>query len=69
MTGAGTSAAMHFFASQNGLRALRERLRQDGIASVPPAYQLVIKGSRDRAVPLNWELAAYRIMQHSPTLE
>jgi hypothetical protein len=69
VTGAGTSAAMHFFASPNGLRALQERFKQDGITSAPPAYQLVIKGSRDRAVPLNWELAAYRIMQHSPTLE
>jgi hypothetical protein len=69
VTGAGTSAAMHFFASRNGLHSLRERLQRDGITSVPPAYQLVIKGSRDRAVPLNWELAAYRILQHSPALE
>jgi hypothetical protein len=69
VTGAGTSAAMHFFASQNGLRLFRERLRADHIASVPAAYQLVIKGSRDRAVPLNWELAAYRRLDHSPALE
>ncbi len=68
VTGAGTSAAMHFFASLDGLRSLRDRFRQDGIMP-PAAYQLVIKGSRDRAVPLSWELAAYRIMPRAPTLE
>jgi hypothetical protein len=36
---------------------------------VPASYQVVVKGTRDGALPLTWELAAYKVMQHPPTLE
>ena len=69
VTGAGAAVAMHFFASKTGLSALRDRLRQSGVKVVPSSYQVVVKGSKDQAVALTWELAAYRAMQHPPTLE
>jgi hypothetical protein len=69
VTGAGASAAMHFFTSKTGLLTLRDRIRQSGASRVPASYQLVIKSSKDQAVALTWELAAYRMMQHSPNFE
>jgi hypothetical protein len=69
VTGAGASAAAHFFTSKTGLLALRERIHRSGAPRVPASYQLVIKSSKDQAVALTWELAAYRMMQHSPNFE
>jgi hypothetical protein len=62
VTGAGTGAAMHFFASRSGLLALRDRFRKDGLTKIPASYQIVVRANRDRAVPLSWELAAYKVM-------
>jgi len=69
VTGAGAAAALHFFASKTGLSALRDRIHQSGSAKIPASYQVVVKSSKDQAVPLTWELAAYKVMQHPPTLE
>ena len=69
VTGAGTEAAMLFFADPTSLRVLLSQLHKDGLSQVPSSYQVVVKGSRDKAVPLNWELAAYRVMQRPPSLE
>ncbi len=68
VTGAGSGAAMHFFASAHGLSTLLERFKKDGLKQVPSSYQVVVRGSRDKAVPLGWELADYRVMAHPPTL-
>jgi hypothetical protein len=62
VTGAGAGAAMHFFASRSGLSTLRDRFRKDGLSKTPASYQIVVRGTRDRAVPLSWELAAYHVM-------
>jgi len=69
ITGSGTSAAMDFLASPAGLTALRERFRKDGITNIPATYQVVVKASRDRAMPLSWELAGYRVMDRPPTFD
>ncbi len=69
ITGAGAPAAMDFFTSASGLSALRDRFRKDGLSRPPPSYQVVVKGSRDEAMPLNWEMVTYRVMEHPPSLE
>ena len=69
ITGAGAPAAMEFFTSTAGLTALRERFRKDGLAHVPASYQVIVKGSRDQAMPLNWQMVTYRVMAHPPSLE
>ena len=69
VTGAGAPAAMEFFASPACLTTLRASFARDGLKHVPASYQVVIKGIRDGAMPLTWELAAYRVMQRQPTLE
>jgi hypothetical protein len=68
VTGAGSGAAMHFFATANGLSTLLERFKKDGLKEVPSSYQVVVRGSRDKAVALGWELADYRVMAHPPIL-
>ncbi len=68
VTGAGSGAAMHFFATASGLSTLLERLKKDGLKQVPSSYQVVVRGSRDKAVALGWELADYRVMAHPPIL-
>jgi hypothetical protein len=67
VTGAGSGAAMHFFASGTGLSVLLERFKKDGFKQVPSSYQVVVRGSRDKAVALGWELADYRVMAHRPS--
>jgi hypothetical protein len=69
ITGAGAPAAMEFFTSAAGLTALRDRFRKDGLSRPPASYQVVVKGSRDEAMPLNWQLVTYRVMEHPPSLE
>ncbi len=68
VTGAGSGAAMHFFASASGLSTLLERFKKDGLKQVPSSYQVVVRGSRDKAVAIGWELADYRVMAHPPIL-
>lgn len=69
VTGAGSGAAMHFFASAKGLATLLERFHKDGLKQIPSSYQVVIRASRDKAVALGWELADYRVIRHPPTLD
>lgn len=69
ITGAGAPAAMEFFTSPAGLQALSDQFKKDGLHRPPPSYQVVVKGSRDQAMPLNWNLVAYRVMEHPPSLE
>jgi hypothetical protein len=69
ITGAGAPAAMEFFTSAAGLMALRDRFRKDGLSRAPASYQVVVKGSRDEAMPLNWQMVTYRVMEHPPSLE
>jgi hypothetical protein len=60
---------MEFFTSPAGLTALRNQFRKDGLESVPESYQVIVKGSRDDSMPLNWQLVTYRVMEHPPSLE
>jgi hypothetical protein len=69
ITGAGAPTAMEFFTSAAGLSALRNLFRKDGLSRPPASYQVVVKGSRDEAMPLNWQLVTYRVMEHPPSLE
>lgn len=68
VTGAGSGAAIHFFGTANGLSTLLERFKKDGLKQVPSSYQVVVRGSRDKAVAIGWELADYRVMAHAPIL-
>ena len=69
VTGAGAGAAMHFFASASGLSTLRERFKKDGLKNIPTSYQVVVRGGRDKAIALGWELADYRVMATPPILK
>jgi hypothetical protein len=69
VTGAGVEAAMLFFSNPASLKTLQAQFHKDGLAQIPASYQVVVKGSRDKAVPLTWELTAYRVMQRPPSLE
>jgi len=69
VTGAGAPAAMEFFTSPAGLTALRDQFRKDGMQHVPASYQVIVKGSREQAMPLNWQMVKYRVMEHPPSLE
>lgn len=69
VTGAGAPAAMEFLASPACLATLRASFAKAGLKHVPASYQVVVRGSRDGAMPLTWELAAFKVMQHPPTLE
>ena len=69
ITGAGAPAAMEFFTSPAGLTALWNQFRKDGLMSVPASYQVIVKGSRDDSMPLNWQMVTYRVMEHPPSLE
>ena len=69
VTGAGTQAAMSFFANAASLKNLLAQFQKDGLSQIPSSYQVVVKGSRDKAVTLNWALAGYRVMQRPPSLE
>lgn len=69
VTGAGTEAAMLFFANPAGLKTLQAQFQKDGLSQIPSSYQVVVRASRDKAVPLTWDLTAYRVMQKPPSLE
>jgi hypothetical protein len=69
IAGAGAQGAIEFFSSSAGLRLLRDHFRKDGIQHVPPCYQIVVRCSVDRSLLMNWELAAYQIMDRAPMLD
>jgi hypothetical protein len=60
---AGCHAAMELFASPPELRALRERLRGEGHAGFPPAYQVVVKCRVYKTQAMSWEYAGHTVLR------
>ena len=69
ITGAGSQAAMEFFSSSAGLGLLRDRLRKDGYQRVPSSYQVVVRCTIDRSLLMNWDFAAYQVIERPPMFE
>jgi len=68
ITSAGPQAALEFFRSPEGLRVLKAKLRLDGLAKFPLAYQVVVRCGLDHNLALNWEYEAHQVMKESPLL-
>ena len=69
ITGAGAQAAMEFFSSNAGLGLLWARLQRDGIKRVPSSYQVVVRCTVDHGLLINWDFAAYQVIDHPPMLD
>ena len=65
ITSAGPQAALEFFRSPDALRVLKSKLREQGYASFPPAYQVVVRCGLDHNLALNWEYETHRVMNGS----
>ncbi len=68
ITSAGPQAALEFFRSPDGLRILKSKLRQEGYAKFPQAYQVVVRCGLDHNLALNWEYETDQVMNSSPLL-
>jgi hypothetical protein len=55
--------ATEFMSSPAHLRDFRERLRQEGHSSFPPAYQMVIRCRADRVVPLSEQYETHVVLK------
>jgi hypothetical protein len=69
ITGAGAQAAMEFFSSNAGLGLLLARFQRDGIKRVPPSYQVVVRCTVDHGLLMNWDFAAYQVIERPPMLD
>ncbi len=68
ITSAGPQAALEFFRSPDGLRALKAKLRQDGYSEFPQAYQVVVRCGLDHNLALNWEYETHQVIKGSPLM-
>jgi hypothetical protein len=59
----GIQGAMEFFTSQERLLDLKSRLRKDGLAGFPRAYQLVVKCTSEDSLPLTCGYAAHYVLE------
>jgi hypothetical protein len=62
LTSAGMQAAAEFFASPAGLLEFQNRLKAAGQATIPRAYQIVIKVNSNSILPLSFRYEAHRIL-------
>jgi hypothetical protein len=62
MTSVGTQGAAEFFARPESLRALREKLRAQGYADFPSAYQVVVRCTSNDTLLISAEYAAHRVI-------
>ena len=60
---------MEFFPSRAGLGLLLARFQKDGLKRVPASYQVVVRCTIDHIMLLNWDFAAYQVIQRPPMLD
>jgi hypothetical protein len=65
----GAQAALQYFTSPNALRDLQARFRQQGHATFPAAYQVVVRCGVDREASINSVYETHRIMASTPVIE
>ena len=58
----GAEGAAEFFARPESLRVLREKLRAQGYADFPSAYQVVVRCASNDTLLLSEEYAAHRVI-------
>ena len=61
----GCQAAMEFFASASGMRALRDKLRSEGHDGFPPAYQVVVRCDLHLSQPIAGAYEAHVVLPAS----
>ncbi len=64
ITSAGPQAALEFFQSLEGLHILEMKLRADGTAVFPPAYQVVVRCGLDHNLALSWQYETHRVIKN-----
>ncbi len=69
ITSAGPQGALEFFRSPENLRVLKAKFRQEGYATFPRAYQVVVRCGLDHNLALTWEYAAHEVIKNSPLLQ
>jgi hypothetical protein len=62
MTSVGAHGAADFFSRPEGLRALLQRFKAEGITGFPRAYQVVVKCTSNDTLLLSTEYAGHRVM-------
>lgn len=62
LNSAGTEAAAEYITSPPYLQDLERRLRQEGLNTSPPAYQVLIKSTTDDTLPLTVSYVTHRVL-------
>jgi hypothetical protein len=62
MTSAGREAAAEYFTSPNHLQDFQQRLKADGLTTMPRAYQIVIKAYVDKQIPIRFHYETHRVL-------
>uniref|UniRef100_Q022J4 Uncharacterized protein n=1 Tax=Solibacter usitatus (strain Ellin6076) TaxID=234267 RepID=Q022J4_SOLUE len=65
----GAQAAIDYFRSPTALRDLERRLRQQGYATFPPAYQVVVRCGVDSETAINAVYEAHIVIPNTPLIE
>lgn len=59
---AGGQAAAEFFASPHSLREFQQRLKAEGLASFPRAYQVIVKTTSNSTLPFSFSYETHRVL-------
>lgn len=68
ITSAGPQGALEFFRSPDALRILKSKLRDEGYAHFPPAYQVLVRCGLDHNLALNWEYETHQVIKGTPLI-
>lgn len=63
ITSAGTQAAAEFYTSPHSLLEFKERLKAEGHASFPRAYQIIVKATASATLPMSFAYETHRVLQ------
>lgn len=62
VTSAGVQAAAEFFADAAAMRGFEQRLRAEGHAGFPPAYQVIVETTSDSTLPLTFRYHSHAVL-------
>lgn len=62
ITSAGTQAAAEFYTSPQRLLEFKERLKAEGHAQFPRAYQIIVKATANATLPLSFAYETHRVL-------